>query len=217
MPTDRARLTQRIVDVGIIAIVRTRSPEGLVDACRAMADGGLTAVEITMTTPGALDAIGEAREKLGDDILVGVGSVVDGDTAREALNAGAQFIVSPVHRPAVVQAAHDAGAPAMPGALTPGEILDAWDDGADLVKVFPASNLGPGYFRDVLAPMPNLKLTPTGGVDLETAGDWIRAGATCLGVGSSLVRKDWIAEGKWKELAGLAQQYVQAVRAAREA
>jgi 2-dehydro-3-deoxyphosphogluconate aldolase/(4S)-4-hydroxy-2-oxoglutarate aldolase len=211
----RQAIADRITDVGLVAIIRADSSEGLIDTCRALQAGGVTVAEITMTTPGALEAIAAARQAFGDEYLIGVGSVLDGDTARRAVDAGAEFVVSPITNPDVIEAAHELGKPVMPGCFTPTEIQHATVLGADLIKVFPANHMGPRYFKDVLAPMPHLKLTPTGGVDLTTIADWFAAGAKALGVGSALVKKDLIRGKDWAALTGLAQQFVNAVLAAR--
>lgn len=211
----REQLVQQIADAGLVAIIRADSSQGLIQTCEALAAGGVRVAEITMTTPGALDAIAAASKALGDRCLIGVGSVLSGDVARQAINVGAQFVVAPTFKAEVVEMAHSMGKPVFPGALTPTEILTAFEAGADVVKVFPANHFGPKYFRDILAPMPHLKLTPTGGVDLNTVADWFAAGAVCLGVGSSLVKKDLIAGQKWDELTALAGKFVEAVRAAR--
>lgn len=202
---------------GLVAIVRADTPEGLVEICQALAEGGVTATEITLTTPGALEAIEAAAKQLDGQCLIGAGSVLDGNTARTAISAGAQYIVSPVARRDVIDTAHRYGKAVIPGALTPTEILDAWEAGADLVKVFPANHFGPRYFADVLAPMPQLRLTPTGGVDLATAADWLAAGAACLGVGSALVKKDLIANRDWKGITEVARQFVEIVEGFRTA
>lgn len=213
--TDRQQIVQQMEQSGLVAIVRASSSNGLVETCRALRDGGVTVAEITMTTPGALEAIAAASKELGDSCLIGVGSVTDGPTVRKAVDAGAQFIVSPVFKPEVVEASHELGKPVLAGALTPTEILAAFEAGSDLVKVFPANHFGPKYFKDVLAPMPHLKLTPTGGVDLDTVADWFAAGARCLGVGSALVKKDLIAKSDWAGLTALARRFVEAVKQAR--
>lgn len=213
--TGRAGIAARIESSGIVAVIRADSPEQLVDVCQALHEGGVTASEITMTTPGALDAIHNAQTKLGQSCVIGVGSVLDAETARAAILAGAQYVVAPTLNLQVIEMAHRYGRPVVPGALTPTEILTAFQAGADMVKVFPANHFGPKYFRDILAPMPQLKLTPTGGVDLDTAADWIKAGAACLGVGSSLVKKDLIKQRDWAGLTKLARQFVDIVRQAR--
>lgn len=211
----RAELTQRITDAGLVAIIRLNASSGLVETCRALAEGGITVAEITMTTPGALQAIETASRELGDQVLVGVGSVLDAETARRAVDAGAQFVISPIFKREVVEAAHQCGKPVIPGSLTPTEILTAHEAGADMVKVFPANHFGPRYFKDILAPMPHLKLTPTGGVDLDTIGAWFDAGAVSLGVGSALVKKELVAAKNWSALTDLARRFTDAVAAAR--
>lgn len=214
---NRQAIAQRIEEAGLVAIIRANAASGLIETCNALADGGVTVMEITMTTPGAIDAIRDATGKLGDRCLIGVGSVLSGKVAHEAIDAGAQFVVAPTFKPEVVDAAHERDKPVAPGALTPTEILTAFEYGADLVKVFPANHFGPKYFKDILAPMPHLKLTPTGGVDLDTVKAWFDAGARCLGVGSSLVKKDLMAKKDWKGLTDLARKFTDAVAAARAA
>jgi 2-dehydro-3-deoxyphosphogluconate aldolase/(4S)-4-hydroxy-2-oxoglutarate aldolase len=208
-------MVQRIADAGLIAIIRADSSAGLIETCRALAAGGITVAEVTMTTPGALECIAAARKEFADTMLIGVGSVISGEVCRKATDAGAQFVVAPTFKPEVVDAAHAAEAPCFAGALSPTEILTAFEYGSDVVKVFPANHFGPKYFKDVLAPMPHLKLTPTGGVDLSTIHDWFDAGAVCLGVGSALVKKDLIRAEKWDELTALAKQFVTKVSEAR--
>ncbi len=197
-------------------MVRAASSEQLVDVARALLAGGVDCVEITMTTPNALEVIRDCRSAV-PEAMVGVGSVLDADTARAAIAAGAQFVVSPVFDHRVIAAAHQADLPVVPGALTPTEILTAASAGADIVKVFPGGQFGPRYFRDILAPMPHLKLSPTGGVDLTTAADWITAGAVTLGIGSALVTRSALASGKLGEITDLARQYVRIVAEARAA
>lgn len=217
MPTGRVATLARIEATGIIAVIRADSSEQLVDVCKALADGGVEAAEITMTTPGALEAIAAARKALGDRCIIGVGSVLDPETARLAILAGAQFVFAPTLNLGVIEMAHRYDKAVVPGALTPTEIMAAWQAGADMVKVFPANHFGPKYFRDLLAPMPQLKLTPTGGVDLETAADWLNAGAACLGVGTSLVKKELLKAKDWAGLTKLAGQFREVVEKARGA
>ncbi|MEM1213013.1 MAG: bifunctional 4-hydroxy-2-oxoglutarate aldolase/2-dehydro-3-deoxy-phosphogluconate aldolase [Planctomycetota bacterium] len=213
---ERAAILERIVSGGLVAIIRADSSDGLIETCRALAAGGVKVAEITMTTPNAIAAIREASAAL-PDMLMGVGSVVDGPTVKEAVAAGAEFVVSPVFKAEVVEASHALGKPVLAGAFTPTEILAATEAGADLVKVFPANHNGPKFFKDVLAPMPHLNLTPTGGVDLTTLEDWFAAGAKCVGVGSALVKKDLIKAAAWGELTALAEQFVAKVAAIRGA
>jgi 2-dehydro-3-deoxyphosphogluconate aldolase / (4S)-4-hydroxy-2-oxoglutarate aldolase len=214
--TGRNATLARIQTTGLIAVIRADSAEQLVDVVRALRDGGCEAAEITMTTPNALDAIAKAKAALGKDAVIGVGSVLDPETARAAILAGAEFVFCPTFNPDVVTMAHRYDKVVVPGALTPTEILTAWQAGADMVKVFPANHFGPKYFRDLLAPLPQLKLTPTGGVELDTAADWIKAGAACLGVGSSMVKKDLIAAKDWAGLTKLARQFSDIVKATRQ-
>jgi 2-dehydro-3-deoxyphosphogluconate aldolase/(4S)-4-hydroxy-2-oxoglutarate aldolase len=218
---DRHKNVQRMERTGLVAVIRVppleNAVQGLVELCGALRDGGIDVAEITMTSPGAMEAIEAARERFGEEMLIGVGSVLDAETCRAAIGRGAQFVVSPVLREAVIETAHRYGCPAVPGAFTPTEALTAWEAGADMVKIFPANHVGPGYFKDLRAPMPQLKLTPTGGVNLDTAADWISAGAACLGVGSALVRKDLVTQRDWEGLTALAGQFVARVRQARDA
>lgn len=201
--------------VGVIAVVRADSPDAMVDVAQALAEGGVTACEITMTVPGAIDAIRTVSRELGDEAVIGVGTVLDAPTAEEAIAAGAQFVVSPTLDPEVIETAHRHDKVAIPGALSPTEALGAWNAGADVVKIFPANHFGPQYFRDLHGPLPQIRLTPTGGVNLETTPQWIEAGAVAVGVGSALVRKDLIAASDWPQLSDLAARYVAAVASAR--
>ena len=215
MARNRSAVLAEIEATGVVAVIRADSGKQLVDTCRALVAGGVTACEITMTTPNAIEAIAQATAAIGDEALIGVGTVLDAETARAAILAGAQFVVSPSLDPATITMAHRYDRPVMPGALTPTEIVTAWSAGADIVKVFPANHFGPTYFKDLKGPFPHIRLTPTGGVDLDTAADWIKAGAVCLGVGSALVKKDFIKAADWAGLTALARRYVEIVRAAR--
>lgn len=212
---DRANTLEQLEATGVIAVIRAESGDELVEVCRALVAGGVRACEITLTTPGAIDAIAAVGRQLGDAALVGAGSVLEVSQAEAAIDAGARFVFSPVLDPAVIEQVRRRGCVSVPGALTPTEIHAAVRAGADLVKVFPANHFGPQYFRDLRAPMPTLRLTPTGGVDLTTTAEWIKAGAVAVGVGSSLVKKDLIAGRKWDELSALAEQYVRLVAEAR--
>jgi 2-dehydro-3-deoxyphosphogluconate aldolase/(4S)-4-hydroxy-2-oxoglutarate aldolase len=205
---DRAAAVERLCAKGIVAVVRAKSSEQLKDVASALTDGGVECIEITMTTPNALQVISDCRKAMGDAAMIGVGSVLSAKVAQDAIAAGAQFVVSPIFKKEIVDAAHAHDLPCVPGSLTPTEILTATEAGADLVKVFPGGQFGPRYFKDVLAPMPHLKLTPTGGVDLNTAADWIKAGAQTLGVGSALVTKSALASGNMDEIRDLAARYV---------
>jgi 2-dehydro-3-deoxyphosphogluconate aldolase/(4S)-4-hydroxy-2-oxoglutarate aldolase len=208
--------TDRLCDRGIVAIVRASSSGQLIDVARALLAGGVDCIEITMTTPDALEVIRQCRKAVAG-AMIGVGSVLDAAAAAAAIGAGAQFVVSPVFVPGVLAKAHELGVPVVPGCFTPTEILSATNAGADLVKVFPAGLFGPEFIKAVLAPMPHLKLTPTGGVDLATAAAWIAAGAKTLGVGAALVTRKALAEGDFAQIESLARQYVRIVADARAA
>jgi 2-dehydro-3-deoxyphosphogluconate aldolase/(4S)-4-hydroxy-2-oxoglutarate aldolase len=213
--TTRAAIVHAIEQQGIVAVIRMQEPNRLRAVIDALAEGGVRALEVTMTVPRAIEMIAEIAPSLPAEIIFGAGTVVDSDTAARAIAAGARFVVSPVFRRPVIAACHRLDVPAMPGCLTPTEILDAWEAGADVVKVFPATRLGPGYIKDVRAPLPHVKLMPTGGVTLENAGEWIAAGAVAVGVGSALVDTAAIARGDFATLTANARRIVASVQAAR--
>jgi 2-dehydro-3-deoxyphosphogluconate aldolase/(4S)-4-hydroxy-2-oxoglutarate aldolase len=202
---------------GVIAIVRFDRSEDLIQVARAIRAGGVRAIEFTMTTPNAIQIIQQSVREFGEDVLLGAGTVLDAETARAAILAGAEFIVAPTLNPAVIEVCRRYSKVVIPGAFTPTEILTAWECGADFVKVFPAEFGGPAYFKAVLAPLPQVKLVPVGGVSLETAGDFIRAGAAAVAVGSNLVKKSAIAAKRFDELTELARGFVAAVAQARQA
>ncbi len=200
---------------GIIAIVRFDRSEDLVQVARAVRAGGVRAIEFTMTTPNALDIIEQSAREFGQDVLLGAGTVLDPETARAAILAGAQFVVAPTLNPQVIETCRRYSKAVIPGAFTPTEILTAWECGADFVKIFPAEFGGPEYLKAVLAPLPQVKLIPVGGVSLENTGAFIKAGASAVAVGSNLVKKSAIAAKRFDELTELARAYVQAVTGAR--
>jgi len=202
---------------GVIAIVRFDRSEDLIQVARAIRAGGVRAIEFTMTTPNAIQIIQQSVREFGEDVLLGAGTVLDAETARAAILAGAEFIVAPTLNPAVIEVCRRYSKVVIPGAFTPTEILTAWECGADFVKVFPAEFGGPAYFKAVLAPLPQVKLVPVGGVSLQTAGEFIRAGAAAVAVGSNLVKKSAIAAKRFDELTELARSFAEAVRTAREA
>ena len=203
---------RRILDGGLIAVVRASDPAGLLDVVGALADGGVTVAEVTFTVPNAIDVIREAKRTLGHRVLLGAGTVLDAETGRAALLAGADFLVSPVVAIDVVKLARRYDKVVMAGAFTPTEILAAWEAGSDIVKVFPAEVLGPAFFRAVRGPLPQVKLMPTGGVDLTTAAKFLDAGAVCLGVGSQLIDPKLVAAKDFAGLTKLARQYADVVR-----
>jgi 2-dehydro-3-deoxyphosphogluconate aldolase / (4S)-4-hydroxy-2-oxoglutarate aldolase len=206
---------QRVLDSGIVAIVRSADSAQLVQVAQALADGGVDVIEITMTVPDALEVLRQVRRVLGDRVLLGAGTVLDPETARAVLLAGAEYIVSPTVNLDVIRLCQRYDKLVMPGAFTPTEILTAWEAGADIVKVFPADVLGPAFFKAVRAPLPQIRMMATGGVDLTTAAAFLKAGACCLGVGGQLVEPKAIAERDFGRLSGLAEQYVAAVKHAR--
>jgi 2-dehydro-3-deoxyphosphogluconate aldolase / (4S)-4-hydroxy-2-oxoglutarate aldolase len=211
----RSDVLQRILDCGVVAVVRSPHAEQLVSVARALADGGVHAIEITMTVPLALDVIRKVATELRGEIVLGAGTILDPETARAALLAGAEYIVAPTLNLDVIRLCRRYHKVVMPGAFTPTEILSAWESGADIVKVFPADTGGPNYLKSILAPLPQLRLMPTGGVDLTTAAAFLQAGACCLGVGSALVDKDAIEKKDFSRIRDLAAQYVSIVRHAR--
>jgi 2-dehydro-3-deoxyphosphogluconate aldolase/(4S)-4-hydroxy-2-oxoglutarate aldolase len=206
---------QQLLDGGIVAVVRAPDGTALADACAALVEGGVTAVEITFTVPDALDVLRAARRAVAGRALLGAGTVLDAETGRAAILAGAEFLVSPTLNLDLIRLCKRYGKLALPGAFTPTEILTAWEAGADVVKVFPAEVVGPAFFKAMRGPLPQVRLMPTGGVDLTTAADFITAGACCLGVGGQLAEPKALAARDFARLTDLARQYVQAVRQAR--
>jgi 2-dehydro-3-deoxyphosphogluconate aldolase/(4S)-4-hydroxy-2-oxoglutarate aldolase len=211
----KERHLQQVLESGIVAVVRSPDSGQLVGACRALADGGVTVAEITMTVPDALDVLRAVRKELGDRILLGAGTILDPETARMALLAGAEYLVTPTLNLDVIRLCRRYSKLVMPGAFTPTEILTAWEAGADIVKVFPADVVGPAFFKAVRGPLPQVRLMPTGGVDLNTAADFLKAGACCLGVGGQLVETKAVAAGDFERIRDLARRYVTLVREVR--
>jgi 2-dehydro-3-deoxyphosphogluconate aldolase/(4S)-4-hydroxy-2-oxoglutarate aldolase len=211
----RGDVTTLVEQLGVVAVIRMKDPAKLRAVVDAMAAGGVRALEVTMTVPRAVEMIRELAPTLPDGFLLGAGTVIDAATARAVIDAGASFVVSPVFRPEVVAACHQRGVPAMPGCFSPTEILAAHECGADIIKVFPATALGPQFIKDVRAPLPQVKLMPTGGVTLDNAGDWIRAGAVAVGLGSALVDAAAIADGRFDVITANARRVVENVAAAR--
>jgi 2-dehydro-3-deoxyphosphogluconate aldolase / (4S)-4-hydroxy-2-oxoglutarate aldolase len=212
----RETTLQRILDGGIVAVVRSESPDQLVGVVQALAEGGVTAAEITFTVPDAIEVIRQVRKALGDSIVLGAGSVLDPETARAALLAGAEYIVSPSTNLEVIRLCRRYSKLVMPGALTPTEVVTAWEAGADIVKIFPSDLGGAAYLKALRAPLPQIRMMPTGGVDLSTAEAFLKAGACCLGVGSSLVDPKTVASGDFGRLRDLAVQFSAIVRKHRE-
>jgi 2-dehydro-3-deoxyphosphogluconate aldolase/(4S)-4-hydroxy-2-oxoglutarate aldolase len=215
--SNRTTVLAEIESTGIVAILRASSSDVLIDVVGALAEAGVTCIEATMTTPGALDVVREAAAKFGDPCIFGAGTILDAETARAAILAGARFVVAPTLDEATIGLCCRYDVLAMPGCFTPTEMLRAFELGADLVKVFPASALGPGFFKDVRGPLPQIKLVPTGGITPATAADYIKAGATALGMGSALVRKDWIANRDLTSIRKAAEDMLALIRDARGA
>lgn len=206
---------QQIEACGIVAIIRANSANELIEAAAAIHAGGVNVIEVTMTTPNALQVINDVSSTYGDTVLVGAGSVLDAETARAVMLSGADFVVSPVTKPDVIEICNRYGKVVIPGAFTPTEILMAWETGADYVKVFPSSGVGADYIKDVKAPLPQIPLVPTGGISAENAADFITAGATALGVGSALVNNQLIAAGEFASLTERAEKLIKEVQRAR--
>lgn len=211
----KAEIIERILNPGIVAVIRADSSEQLMSVAEALCEGGVTGMEVTMTTPNALQVIGDVSKKFGDRILMGVGSVLDPETCRAAILAGAEFVVTPVTRPEVIRLCNRYGKPIASGAYSPTEALLGYESGADFIKIFPADQLGPTYIKNLLAPLPMLQIIPTGGVTVATAADFINAGCVALAAGSSLLSKEVLKNNDWKKLSATAAAFVEAVKTAR--
>ncbi len=199
-----------LLDPGLIAVVRTKRRDQVIPLTEALLSGGIHAIEITMTTPGAIEAIREASQIFGNQALIGVGTVLDAATANAAMDAGAEFVVSPITKAEIAQAARARQRPVLLGAVTPTEAQTAYEAGADYIKLFPADGLRPSYIKALLAPLPHLKIVPTGGVDLENLRSFIDAGCSAVGLGSSLVSAEILATNDWAALKERAQAMVRA-------
>jgi 2-dehydro-3-deoxyphosphogluconate aldolase/(4S)-4-hydroxy-2-oxoglutarate aldolase len=206
---------RQVLDCGIVAVIRSPDSQQLVEVARALADGGVSVVEITMSVPHALEVLRQVRQALGERLLLGAGTVLDAETARAVLLAGAEYIVAPTLNLDVIRLCQRYDKLVMPGAFSPTEVLTAWEAGADIVKVFPADVVGPAYFKALRGPLPQVRLMPTGGVDLNTAAAFLKAGACCLGVGGQLVEPKAVAERNFDRIRDLARQYVTIVKQAR--
>lgn len=211
----KAEIISRITSSGVVPVIRASSKEEALAVIDAIVAGGITTIEVTMTVPDAVDLIRQLS-KTRDDLLIGAGSVLDPETARECIAAGARFIVSPSTNIDTILYCNESEIAVIPGALTPTEIVNSWDAGADFVKVFPADSMGGAkYLRSLKAPMPHLKLIPTGGVSQATAADFIKAGAEAIGVGADLVDLKAIREGRAVDITNAAKKYLELVASAR--
>jgi len=213
---EKLEVFNRMMSEGLVPVIRVASAREAMDVADAIKEGGITCIEITMTVQGAIDVIKELTQKYKDEIIMGAGTVLDPETARAALLAGAQFIVSPTLNLDLIHLAHRYSAVVIPGTLTPTEILAAWNAGADMVKVFPAAQLGgPEYIKAIRGPLPQILLVPTGGVNLQNAGAFIKAGAAALGVGGELVDKKAIKEKKFHIVTENTRAFLKTIQEAR--
>jgi 2-dehydro-3-deoxyphosphogluconate aldolase / (4S)-4-hydroxy-2-oxoglutarate aldolase len=214
---EKREVFNRMLSQGLIPVIRAPSAQEAIDIADAVKEGGVSFIEITMTVPGAIEVVKELAQKYRDEIIIGAGTILDPETGRVALLAGAQFIVTPTLNLDLIQLAHRYSVVIVPGAATPTEILTAWDAGADMVKVFPAAQLGgPDYIKALRAPLPQILLVPTGGVNLQNAGAFIKAGATALGVGGELVDKKAVKERKFQVITENTQAFLKEVAKARK-
>jgi 2-dehydro-3-deoxyphosphogluconate aldolase/(4S)-4-hydroxy-2-oxoglutarate aldolase len=212
----KSEVCSLLTEPGIIAVVRAQKAEQVAPLSEALLAGGVVAIEITLTAPNAFQAIREARTKFGDRAAIGVGTVLDAAACRAALEAGAEFVVTPVCRPELVPIVHSAGRPIMLGAFSPTEAQTAYEAGADFIKIFPADSLGPAYIKALRAPLPHLRIVPTGGVEVHNVRDFLQAGCAALGVGSALVSAKILQVADWQELSRRAGDFVRAAREARK-
>src|SRR5690242_4061452 len=212
----KAEIISLLTNPGIIAVVRAQKAQQVIPLSEALIAGGVIAIEITMTTPNAIEAIRDARKELGRRALIGVGTVLTEKVCRDAIEAGAEFVVTPICRTEFVAIAHAADRSIMLGAYTPTEAQTAFEAGADFIKIFPADTLGPGYIKALRAPLPHLKIVPTGGVDVHNVADFLKAGCVALGVGGSLVSSKILQEEDWAGLTKKADEFVKAAKSVKK-
>jgi len=211
---NKAQVAEKIARERIVAVIRLSDPNTLIPVIHALAEGGVRCIEITMTVPNAVALIKSVSQQPWDDVLIGAGTVVDAETAHQVIDAGARFVVSPIFQPDVIHVCKEREVYCAAGCYTPTEIHSAWKAGADVIKVFPATSLGPGYFKDLKGPFPTIPLMPTGGVSIDNAHTWIQAGAVAVGVGSDLLDKTAIQEARYEVLTERARTMVQNVQKA---
>ena len=218
MAWTKEKALTKIREVGLVPIVRAPSPEDAMRAAEAIVAGGIGIAEITMTVPGALKVMEAVAERYGEKVLLGAGTILDTETCRAAILAGAEFIVTPSLDVRVIEMARRYSKPIFPGALTPTEVLTAWQAGADMVKIFPCGPVGGAkYIKALKGPFPQIEMVPTGGVNLETTPEFIKAGAAAVAVGGELVDLKALKEGKLDQITEMAKKFVEAVRAGRAA
>ena len=213
---NRKEVLSHIMSNGVVAVIRMKDTQRLLKVIEAVGAGGVKSIEITMTVPGAIDIIRQLAPSVPGDILIGAGTVVDKETANKVIDAGARFVVGPILSLEIVGLCHERETVVIPGCFSPTEIYDAWTAGADIVKVFPATSLGPKYFKDVRGPFPDIRLMPTGGVTIDNVAEWIAAGAVAVGIGSDLLDKKAIDEERYEVLTERARRMVQNFRKAKE-
>lgn len=214
--SSRKRRTEQLIAARAVAVIRLEDPATVAPTVEALVGGGVMGIEVTLTVPDAFAQIRSVSETFDDDVLLGVGSVLTAGAARDAVEAGARFVVSPILQRDIIETAHELGVPALPGAFTPTEIQTAHTRGADIVKVFPANVVGMPFFKAVRAPMPHLRLMPTGGVSLTNAGEWLKAGACAVGVGSALVDRTAVANGDFNQIEENARTLMASIHSVRE-
>jgi len=212
----KEKIISGLLKPGVVAIIRADNSEQLIEASRALIAGGVSGIEITMTTPNALQVIADVCREFGDKVLAGVGSILDAKTAEAAVSAGAEYVITPVLKPDVIAFCNRIDKPIFSGSYTPTEAQTAYELGADFIKIFPADGLGPKYIQAIRGPLPHLNIVPTGGVDVNTTGDFIKAGCVAVAAGSSLVSKDILKNKDWAKLTDLAAQFIAAVAKARQ-
>ena len=213
----KEQVRQKILEIGIVPVVRASSGQQAIQAAEAVCAGGIPIVELTMTVPGAIDVIAQLAKSTGNDVLVGAGTVLDAQTAQRCLDAGAQFLVSPGTDLPTIQLARQKGVLVMAGALTPTEVITAWKAGSDFVKIFPCGTVGGAkYIKALKAPLPQVPMVPTGGVNLETAADFLRAGSSALGIGGELISASALKTGNVKAITDSAKQYLDIVKKTRQ-
>ncbi|MFP4005763.1 MAG: bifunctional 4-hydroxy-2-oxoglutarate aldolase/2-dehydro-3-deoxy-phosphogluconate aldolase [Candidatus Hadarchaeia archaeon] len=212
---NRQEALEQMVDAGVVAVIRTESSEELIEVAKAIREGGVRCIEVAMTTPNALKVIEDVVDEI-EDVLIGAGTVLDAETARMAILSGAEYVVSPTTDYDMIEMAHRYDKVVAPGTFTPNEILNAWKAGGDIIKVFPASRLGPKFLSDVKAPLPQVRLMPTGGVSKDNAADFIEAGAEVLCAGSSIIDKEAIERGDYEVLTEKAEGLVEEVEKGRQ-
>ena len=211
----RENVVTEIERAGVVAVIRTKNKAEVRAIVDAIIAGGVRILEITMTVPGAADLIRELSDDLGNTCIIGAGTVLDKDSAKQVIEAGANFVVSPTYDPQIISLCHNQKIAVIPGCFSPTEILSAWKAGADIVKVFPAGNAGPQYLRDLKGPLPQIKIMPTGGVTIENSGTWIRAGAVAVGIGTALLDPRAIANRDYLRLTTNARQLLESIDAAK--